>query len=322
MRTASALLTALLSYLIANASFGAEPYPAKTVTLIAPAAPGGVVDRSARMLAPELAKMWGNQVIVENKPGANNQIAADYVAHAAPNGATLFLSPEATFVVNPFIYSHLQYDPKRDFVPITGLFRIYHALIANPSFPPNTVPELIALAKSKPGAINYGTYGVGSSGHLNMELFSRMAGIKMTAVHYKGATPAMTDVIAGHIQLMFVAVGSAMPQVEGHKVKLLAIGSPKRLKRLPNVPAVDETVPGFIAQSWFGLFAPAKTPQPLVDRINADVRKIFQKPEVKAFLEREYFEPMTGSEAEFKTFINDEAKKWSKVVQEAGVKIK
>lgn len=315
------LIVALLSCGFTAMAARAAPYPAKTVTLIAPAAPGGVVDRAARMLAPQLAKAWGNQVIVENKPGANNQIAAEYVAHAAPNGATLFLSPEATFVVNPYLYSKLQYDPKRDFVPITGLFRIYHGLIANPSFPPNTVPELIALAKKKPGAINYGTYGVGSSGHLNMELFSRMAGIKLTAVHYKGATPAMTDVIAGHIQMMFVAVGSAVPQVDGHKVKFLAIGSPKRLKKLPNVPAVAETVPGFVAQSWFGLFAPAKTPQPLVDRINADVRKIFQEPEVKVFLDREFFEPMTGTPAEFTAFINTESAKWSKVVHDAGVKI-
>lgn len=302
------------------AAAAAEPYPAKTVTIIAPASPGGVVDRMSRMLAPQLAAVWGVQVIVENKPGANNQIAAEYVARSAPDGATLFLSPEATFVVNPHIYGKLQYH-LQDFAPITGLFAIYQCLCANPALPANSVAELIALAKQKPGALNYGTFGVGSSGHLNMEMFAKMAGVQLTPVHYKGAAPATNDVIAGHIQLVSVAIGSAVPQMQGGKLKALGIGSPKRLAKLPNIPAVAETVPGYDARSWFGLFAPAKTPSALVDRINADVRAAFEKPELKTFLDREFFEPMVSSPEEFTAFIHAEDAKWSKVVHDAGVKL-
>jgi tripartite-type tricarboxylate transporter receptor subunit TctC len=223
-------------------------------------------------------------------------------------------------VVNPYIYNKLQYH-LQDFAPITGLFAIYQCLCANPSLPANSVAELIALARAKPGALNYGTFGVGSSGHLNMEMFAKMAGVKLTAVHYKGAAPATNDVIAGHIQLVSVAIGSAVPQIEGHKLKALGVGSPKRLAKLPDIPAVAETVPGYEARSWFGLFAPAKTPVALVDRINGDVREVFKKPELKTFLDREFFEPMTSSPADFLAFIHAEEAKWSKVVHDAGVKL-
>src|SRR5262249_50691552 len=172
----------------------------------------GVTDMLGRVLAKRFTADWGQQTIVENKPGANNQIAAEYVAKAAADGYTLFVGPEMTFVVNPSIYGKLPYDPVRDFTPITGLITINHALIVNPSLPVASVTELVALARSRPGELNYGTFGIGSSGHLNMELLQSQAGVKLTPVHYKGATPALTDVIAGHIQLMFISVGSAVPQ--------------------------------------------------------------------------------------------------------------
>jgi tripartite-type tricarboxylate transporter receptor subunit TctC len=320
MTIRSAFIAAFIACSLAGAA-QAQTFPAKTVTIIVPASPGGVTDRMARILAPQLAAAWGQQVIVENKPGANNQIAAEYVARSAPDGTTIFLSPEGTFAVNPFVYSKLQYDAERDFAPVTGLFSIYQALVAHPSLAANTVPELIALAKSKPGALNYGTFGLGSSGHLNMEMFAKMAQVKVTAVHYKGAAPALNDVIAGHIQMLFVAVGSARPQVAGGKVKFLGIGSPKRLAKLPDVPAVAETVPGFEATSWFGLFVPAKTPRPVVEKISADVRKIFEKEDVKKFLDTQSFEPMTGTPDAFAAFVKNEQAKWSKVVRDAGVKI-
>ena len=313
-----ALLAGLMACGLATTA-QAQTFPSKTVTLIVPAAPGGVTDRMARLLAPELTAAWGQQVIVENKAGANNQIAAEYVARSTPDGTTIFLSPEGTFAVNPYLYSKLQYDAERDFAPVTGLFSIHQALVAHPSFAPNTVPELIKLAREKPGTVNYGTFGLGSSGHLNMEMFAKMTETKLTAVHYRGATPALTDVIAGHIQMLFVAVGSARPQVASGKVKFLAIGSPKRLAKLPEVPTVAEAVPGFEATSWFGLFVPAKTPKATVDKISADVRKIFEKPEVKQFLDTQLFEPMTGTPEEFSAFVKAEQAKWSKVVRDAGV---
>jgi tripartite-type tricarboxylate transporter receptor subunit TctC len=228
MRTwlAAGVMTCLLS---AAAAAQEANYPSKPVTIIVPAAPGGVTDALGRTLAQRFTEAWGQQVIVENKPGANNQIAAEYVTKAAPDGYTLFVGPEVTFVVNPSLYAKLPYDPVKGFTPISGLVTINHALIVNPALPVHNVKELIALAKEKPSELNYGTFGIGSSGHLNMELFQALSGAKFQAVHYKGATPALTDVMAGHIQLMFISVGSAVPQWKADKVKLIAVGAAKRM---------------------------------------------------------------------------------------------
>ena len=187
----------------------------------------------------------------------------------------------------------------KDFTPITGLVQIYHALILNPSVPADNVKELIALDKAKPGQLNYGTYGVGSSGHLNMEMFKTVTGTNFVAVHYKGATPAMQDVLAGHIQLMFVSAGSAMPQAKAGGIKMIAVGAPKRMALLPDVPTVAETVPGYIAVSWFALFGPAGMPPDVVAKVNSEVRKIFADPAVqKNFLDAQYFESIAGSPKE------------------------
>jgi tripartite-type tricarboxylate transporter receptor subunit TctC len=276
------------------------------------------------VLAKRFTQDWGQQAIVENKPGANNQIAAEYVMKAAPDGYTLFVGPETTFVVNPSIYAKLNYDPVKDFTPITGLITINQALLVNPDLPVNTVKELLALAKSKPGELNYGTFGIGSSGHLNMELFQSEAGIKLTPVHYKGATPALTDVMAGHIQLMFISVGSAVPQWKAGKVRMLAVGARKRLDALPDVPTVAESggLPGFEAVSWFGLYGPAGMPGDVVGKINAEVRSLFADPEVrKTFLAPQFFEPLVDTPAELAGYLDAEAKKWGKVIRDAKIKV-
>ena len=299
----------------------AANYPSKPITIIVPASPGGVTDMLARILAKHFVADWGAEVVVENKPGANNQVAAEYVAHQPGDGSTLFIGPETTFIVNPALYEHLPYDPVKDFTPIVGLAQINHALIVNSSVPANSVKELIALAKAKPGQLNYGTYGVGSSGHLNMEMFKAVTGTNFVAVHYKGATPAMQDVIAGHIQLMFVSAGSAMPQVKAGTVKMLAIGAPKRLALLPDVPAVAETVPGYTAVSWFALFGPAAMPADVVAKINAEVRKIFSDPEVKAsFLDPQYFDSLAGSPEELRDRLRTEEPKWHRLIEQANIK--
>ena len=215
-----------------RAAAHAQTFPSKPVTIIVTSAPGGAADATARMLALHLGKAWNQQVVVENKPGGNTQIAAEYVAKAAPDGHTLLLGPDVTFTVNPHLYRKLSYDPVKDFEPITGLTVLHQALVTHPSLAANSVAELIALAKAKPGALNYGTFGAGSAGHLNMEALQSQAGVKLTAVHYRGAAPAMTDVIAGHIQLMFVSFGSALQSWKAGQLKMLAIGSPKRLARL------------------------------------------------------------------------------------------
>src|SRR5947209_13827667 len=266
----------LASLLALPAAAQGTSFPVKPVTIIVPAAPGGVTDALGRTLAQRFGEAWGQQVIVENRPGANNQIAAEYVTKAVPDGYTLLIGPEVTFVVNPSLYPKLAYDPVKGFTPISGLVTINHALIVNPALPVRNVKELIALAKQKPGEINYGTFGVGSSGHLNMELFQALSGAKFQAVHYKGATPALNDVIAGHIQMMFISVGSAVPQWKAEKVKFLPVGAAIRMAVLPEIPTVAESgLPGYEAVSWFGLFGPPAMPAEIVDKINAEVRKVF-----------------------------------------------
>jgi tripartite-type tricarboxylate transporter receptor subunit TctC len=283
-RRRKSLIAALfIATLIANpsASARADNYPSKTITVIVPASPGGVTDMLARMLARRFISDWGAQAIVENKPGANNQVAAEYVARQPGDGYTLFIGPETTFIVNPALYPHLAYDPVKDFTPIAGLVSIYHALALNSSVPADSVKELITLGKAGPGQLNYGDYGVGSSGHLNMEMFKAVTGVNFVAVHYKGATPALEDVMAGHIQLMFVSAGAAMPQAKAGTVKIIGLGAEKRMALLPDVPTIAETVPGFTAVSWFGLFGPAVVPPDIVDKINAEVRAVFADPKVQ-----------------------------------------
>jgi tripartite-type tricarboxylate transporter receptor subunit TctC len=311
-----------LGLALAATAAAAQTYPSKPITIIVPAAPGGVTDSLGRTLAQRFTEAWGQQVIVENKPGANNQIAAEYVAKSAADGHTLFIGPEVTFVVNPSLYTRLAYDPVNDFAPITGLVTINHALIVNPSLPVDSVKDLLALAKAKPGELNYGTFGVGSSGHLNMELLQALAGVKFQPVHYKGATPALTDVMAGHIQMMFISVGSAVPQWKAGKVKLIAVGAAQRMPLLPEAPTVAESgLGGYEAVSWFGLLAPAGTPRAIVDKVNGEVRRIFADPEFrKSFLDRQYFQSIVGSPEELAAYLKSEEQKWSKVIRDAKVK--
>jgi len=319
---ASLRIVLALGLLMAASAAGAQTYPSKTITIVVPAAPGGVTDQLGRVLAKHFSETWGQQAVVENKPGANNQIAAEYIAKSPPDGYTLFIGPEVTFIVNPSLYPKLNYDPVKDFTPISGLVTINHALVVNPAVPAKNVKELIALAKQKPGALNYGTFGIGSSGHLNMEMFQTLAGVKLQAVHYKGATPALTDVLAGHIQLMFISVGSAVPQWKAGKVNLLAVGAGKRMALLPEVPTIAENgVPGFEAVSWFGLFGPANMPPDVVAKINGEVARLFASADFKKnFLERQYFESIAGTPAQLAAYIKTEEPKWRKVIQDAKVK--
>ncbi|MBX9775544.1 MAG: tripartite tricarboxylate transporter substrate binding protein [Xanthobacteraceae bacterium] len=316
-----ALVMAMLA-LIATASH-AQTFPTKPVTIIVTSAPGGAADATARMLALYLGKLWNQQVITENKPGGNTQIAAEYVAKAAPDGHTLLLGPDVTFTVNPHLYRKLSYDPVKDFAPITGLTVLHQTLVTHPSVPANSVAELVAIAKAKPAALNYGTFGLGSAGHLNMEALQAQAGVKLTAVHYRGAAPAMTDVIAGHIQLMFVSLGSALQSWKAGQLKMLAIGSPKRLPDYPDLPTVAEGgLPGFEAKSWFGLFATGRTPQPIVAKINADVRRIMESPEfATTFLSKQMMQSITSTPEAYAELIRTDSRLWAKVIAAANLKI-
>jgi tripartite-type tricarboxylate transporter receptor subunit TctC len=298
-----------------------QAYPSKVINIVVPAPPGGVTDTLGRMLAQRFSQAWNQQAIVENKAGANNIIAAEYVAKSPPDGHTLLIGPEVTFVANPSLYAKLPYDIK-DFTPIVGLVLINHGLIVHPSLPVHSVPELIAYAKKHPGELNYGTYGVGSTAHLNMELLQALTGTKLVPIHYKGAAPAMTDVIAGHIQLMYVSAASAVQPAAAGQVRFLAVGAGERMALLPNVPTVAEGgVPGYRSVSWFGLFAAAGTPRPVVDKINIEVRRFFADPTVaKNFLDPQLFEPIAGTPQQLTDYLGTETQKWSKVIRDGNIK--
>jgi len=312
----------VLGMLGAAVPASAQTFPSKTITIVSPAPAGGVTDIIGRALAQRFTKAFGQQAVVENKPGANNQLAAEYIVNSAPDGHTLFIAPDGTFVANPSLYPKLPYDPYKSFTPISGLMIINHGLIAHPSFAPNNVKELIELAKSKPGEVNYGTYGIGSSGHLNMLLLENMTGIKMQPVHYKGAAPATNDVIAGHIPTMFVSASAGAPLWKDGKLKYLAVGGSKRLTQLPDIPTVAETVPGYVGVSWFGLFGPAGMPADTVAKINGEVRAMFADPEFqKSFMDRFMFQSIAGTPEELMDFIRKEEPKWRKVITDAKLKV-
>ena len=299
----------------------AQNFPTRPITIVVPAAPGGVSDVMARVLAKHFGDAWGQQVIVENRGGANHIIGAAMVGKAVPDGHTLMVGAETIFVINPSLHgSKLGYDVK-DFAPVTGLVRINQGLLAHPSLPANTIAELIALAKQKPGQIHYGTSGIGAAGHVNVALLETMADIKLAPVHYRGATPALNDVIAGHIMLTSVSLSSSVPPYKAGHAKMLGTGGLKRLPELPEVPAIAETVPGYEAITWFGLFTTNGTPPAVIGKINAEVQKVFADP---AFRERyitpNLFETMTSSPEQFAEFIRTDSVKWAKVIRDANIK--
>ena len=321
-RIGAAMLLASLSFVSAA---HAQSYPSRPITLVVTAAAGGVTDVVARAFGQKLAESWGQQVIVENKGGAAHVTGATAVARATPDGHTLMVAEAGTFTINPSIYAKgkLTYDEKTDFIPITGLVRINQALLASKALPVSNVKELIALAKQKPGELTFGTAGVGSAPHMNIELLENMTGVKLVPVHYRGAAPALNDLIAGHINLMSVSVSLALPPARDGRIKILGIGSDKRLKQAADIPTVAETgLPGYEATTWFGLFAPAGTPREVVMKLNAEVQKIFSDPAFEQkFLEPQMFQSLAASPEEFDAFIKSEIRKWSKVIEAANIKI-
>lgn len=300
----------------------AQGYPAKPVRLVVPYAAGGAMDSLARTIGQRLFEAWGQQVLVENKPGASAIIGMDYVAKSAADGYTLLWS-DANVVINSLLFSKLPYDPVKDLAPITQLVAIHLGLVVNPSLPVKNIRELIELAKAKPGELNYASVGAGSTMHLSMEILQAMAGIKLNHIPYKGSAPALTDVSAGHVPMMFTSLGSVLPLWKAGKVRLLAVGSARRYTQYPDVPTVAEAgLPGFEVTSWFGLFAPAGTPREIINRVNAELQKIFADPALREKnLDPQGFEPIVSSPERFSEFTKSEALKWGKVVRDAKVKL-
>jgi tripartite-type tricarboxylate transporter receptor subunit TctC len=318
------VLGALVALQCLCGAAAAQTYPDRPVTMIVAAAAGGVTDIVARALGQELGKAWGQPVVIENRGGAANILGTQAAAKATPDGYTLLAVEAGAFTINPTLYKgKLPYDPEKDFAPISGLVRINQALLAKKSLPVASVRDLIALAKSKPGQLTYGTAGIGTAPHMNMALFESMAGVKLQPVHYRGATPAIDDVIGGHIDLMIIAVSSALPSYRAGQLKILGIGSEKRLPQLPDIPTVAESgLPGYQASTWFGLFAPAGTPPDIVTKLNREVQRIFADQAFRArFLDPQMYQAMTGSPDEFADYIKAEQAKWSKVIGEVHIKV-
>lgn len=316
----AALTLACIGLFVASAQ--AQTYPAKPITIVVTLAAGGAADVIARALAQRLSEEWSQPVLVENKGGANNQVGTTAVARSAPDGYTLLLTPEHTFTVNPYLYRKLSYDPAKDFLPVSGLVGISQALVVHPSLAMQTVGDLITAAKDNPGGFNYGSLGVGSGPHLSMELLQFMSGTKLNAVQYKGAAPALTDVIAGHIPMMFVSTGLIVQPWKAGQLRPLGVGSRERLAQFPELPTMAETLPGFTALVWFGLFAPNGTPREIVVKINTAVQRILADRSFRdRFLTPNLYEPMPGSPEQFANDIRRDSERWQKVIRDAKLAI-
>jgi tripartite-type tricarboxylate transporter receptor subunit TctC len=308
---------------VALAPAAAQGYPTKSIRIIVPTSPGGITDTLARALAQRLTESFGQTVIVENRPAGAGQIGMDFVAKSAPDGYTLMVNSDAAFVVNPHLYSKLPYDPVNDFIPISGLGISPQALVVHPSVPVSTFRELVAYAKTKPGALNYGTFGIGTSGHLNIIHLESETGTKFTPVHYRGAAPAITDLLGGHIQMLIVAIGLLRQNIEAGKLKALGIGSLQRLPQYPDLPTLHESgLARFEAGSWYGLAAPQGTPREIVEKLSAETQRIFADP---AFREKFLDPAVTFSIAsppdQFAARIRADLAKWGKVIKDAGIKV-
>ena len=313
--------TALLPcLLLAAATAHAQTYPSKAVRLVVPFAAGGSTDIIGRTVGQKLNELWGQPVVVDNRPGGSTVIGTDIVAKAAPDGHTLLITP-APFTIVPSLIAKLPYDPTRDFEPVTLINTTPLVVVVHPGVPAKSVKELIALAKRRPGALNYGSSGSGGSNHLAGELFNAMAGVKMVHIPYKGNAPALTDLVGGHVDVVFNGLTSAMPLIRSGKLRSLAVTSLARAGSLPDMPTLDELgLKGFQAVAWNGLTAPARTPKDVIGRINADVLKIIRSPELVERLKAEGSDPVGNSPAEYGTFLRDEIAKWAKVIKFAKVR--
>src|SRR5438067_5470227 len=310
-----------LAALAVAAAAVAQSYPSKVVKIVVAYAPGGATDVVTRAVSQRLSPIWGQPVVIENKPGANTNIAAGEVAKAPADGYTLLSTAETTFAVNPYVYTQLPFDPAKDYVPVTGLGIVNQVLAVNPALPYRSVADVIAAAKAQPDRLNYAAFGPGSSPHLNMEMFLHMAGVQMTPVHYKGGAPALTDVIGGHVPMIILSTTLTAKPYKAGQLRILGVGSRQRLAAFPELPTIAESgLPGYEAVSWFGLFAPAGTPRAGVAKINADVQRVLADADFREkFLAPNYFEPISGSPEEFAAYVRREAAKWSQVIRQANI---
>ena len=319
MRVSRPLLLAALLIGLPPA-YSADTYPARPVRIVVPTGAGGITDILARVIAQRLGEQLGQQVIVDNRPGASGVLGTQIVATATPDGHTL-LMVYPSYPVNPSLIPKLPYDTVKSFAPITMVSAVGMLLVVNASLPAKSVRELIALAKQKPGQIHYGAVGAGSLGHLGAELFRSMSGADISHVAYKGSPQVFTALVGGEISVYFaVTISSALPLVQAGKLRMLGVSTAQRLPGLPDVPTIAETVPGYEVQGWNGLLAPAATPRPIVDRLNREIVRIVRTPEFAERLAADRAVPVGNTPEEFAAIIRADIAKWAQVIKTAGIR--
>jgi tripartite-type tricarboxylate transporter receptor subunit TctC len=304
--------------------FGAvaqEKYPAKPVTFIVPQAPGGANDTVARILAAKLSENFGQQFIVDNRPGAGGNIGTAAAAKGRPDGYTLLLTVSSAHVINPFLYKNAGFDPVKDFEPVTPIATVAYVLVANPSFPAKSVKELIDLAKSKPGELQYASAGNGTLNHLLGEMLKTMAGIDMVHIPYKGASASVTDVVGGRVPISFQSAPSAISFIKGGKLRLLGVANEKRVPTMPDVPAIGETIRGYGATPWYGVLAPAGTPKPVIAQLHVGIVKALDSKDLQEKMAAQGAEISKSSPEQFAALIKEELPRWSKIVKESGAQV-
>ena len=317
------LFAALVGLLAAvSGAAYAQAYPSGPVKLIVPVPAGGVTDTMARIVAQRLTEAWGHPVVVDNRPGGNYAVGAQAVARSPADGLTLLVAPDSTVTANPHLFGKLPYDPVKDLTPIIVLCRITPVLVVNPSLDAKSVPELIALAKAKPGSLNYGSYGIGTYAHLSMEDFKQKTGTDIVHIPYRGAAPAATALLAGDVSMLLLNLSSIEEHEKAGKVRILAVASDKRAVLRPDLPTVAEAgVPGFSTTAWFALWGPPNMAPELVARIHADVAKVLESPQSREFFRTNSFERVDLSPAQFSQLIQDDLKHWGALVKAVGAKL-
>lgn len=297
-----------------------QAFPSKPVRIVIGFAAGGQIDVVSRLMAPRLSDALGQPVIVENKPGANGVLATDLVAKSPPDGHTIFLGTLGNLAVNPSVYPNLPFDMLRDFAPVTQLASLSLMLLAHPSVPYTTVPELIAYAKANPGKINYSSSGNGSTPHLAGELFNLLAAVSTQHIPYKGSAPATADLLGGQVQITYDTVGTTLSHVTSGALRAIAVTSPKRQSVLPNVPAVSETLPGYAVTNWFGMMVPSGTQPETIERLRTEFVKVLNIAEIRDKITAMGIETVGSSSEEFGVFLKAEIAKWARVIKEANIR--
>ncbi|HYN26839.1 MAG TPA: tripartite tricarboxylate transporter substrate binding protein [Burkholderiales bacterium] len=320
MLVARLILAATLA--LASGGASAQTYPAKAIRIVVPNPPGGTSDILARSIGQKLNEAWGQPVIVENRAGANGNIGSNMVAQSPADGYTLLLTDVGALAISPSVFPDLPFEPVRDFAPVVLISYSPHVLGVHPSVPAKTVKELIALAKARPGQLNFATAGVGSAPHLAGVEFAQRAGVQWTYVPYKGGSQAVADVVAGHADVLLIGMLATYPQVKSGRIRALAVSSPERVAAAPEIPTVAESgVPGFETGSWQGMLAPSGTPREIVLKLNAEIRRILRAPGIKAQLADQGTEVRADTPESLGQFIRTEIPRWAKVVKQSGIKV-